>query len=89
MNNINDYHYINEYIAKEFKKKRNQYGYSLADMGAKMNISRSRYCNYEMGIRGIPTDKYFDICKILNINAEKLFEDAQNYMREEIFKNAR
>lgn len=87
-NNFVDYNLIGVFIGKRLKEERYKYGYSLEEVAYKLGISRQRYANYEAAIRAMPMDLYVKACRIYNINPEKLFKKAQDYMREEVFKDA-
>lgn len=82
----NNYYLIDEYIGARFKEKRLSKGISLVDFASSLNMSKNRYCNYEMGIRTMQMDTYYEICKALKIDPEKLFKEAQDYMRKQTFK---
>lgn len=86
--NRNDNEIIDKYIGQVIKNKRTKLGISLVDFAHEFNMSKGRYGNYENGSRSLSIDMYIDICKRLKINAEKLYKDAQDYQRKEMFKNA-
>ena len=86
MKYTNNYYLIDKYIGEHIKDKRIKMGIPLVDFAGKFNMSKNRFFNYEAGIRTMPLDTYYDVCKALKIDAEKLFKEAQEYMRKETFK---
>lgn len=81
-----DYEAMDRFIGSAIREKRNKLGLSLADVSEQIGIRRSRLSNYEQAIRSMPLDLYIKVCDVLHIDAEKLYAEAQDYMRKQIFK---
>lgn len=81
-----DYGLMDEFLGSAIRDKRNEMGLSLTDVAVEIGISKSRLSNYEQAIRSMPLDIYVKVCDVLHINAEKLYIEAQTYMRKKIFK---
>lgn len=82
----NGYSYMDYYIAEHIKEERLKRGISLTDFANELNLSKQRYSMYEKTERSMPLDVFFKCCSLLNIDDEKLYTEAQEYMRKEIFK---
>lgn len=79
------YVYMDKYISNVIKTKRIEKQIGLTELADSLDISKQRYFWYENGERSLPLDLYFKICKILDIDDEQLFTEAQDYMRKMIF----
>lgn len=83
--NRNDNNIIDAYIGEKIRERRIKKKYSMTEFAMMFNVRKTTYNNYEMGIRSMPIDLYMNICKKLNMNAEKLYKDAQDYQRRIMF----
>lgn len=69
---------INEMIGEKLKALRLKGGYSLADVGNRLGITRNAYHNYERGKRSIPIDTLDKFCSIFNANYLDLLGEVQD-----------
>lgn len=84
--NLADYKIIDEYIGNVLKTKRLEQNIGLVEMAEKVGTYKQRYSNFETGFNSFPLDIYKEVCEILHVDAVKLFEEAQEYLKKETFK---
>ena len=80
---------LNDYIMSEIKSVRLQKGISVTAFSQILKINKQRYSNYESGIRLVPFDLMIKMCQYLGIDSYELYKNAQDYMRNELFKNVK
>lgn len=49
------------------RRKRIEKGFSVGDMANRLNITKSNYIEYEIGLRNINAFLYMKICQLLDI----------------------
>jgi DNA-binding XRE family transcriptional regulator len=83
--NRNDNNLIDTYIGEKIKERRIKMNYPMTDFAMMLEVRKTTYNNYEAGIRSMPIDLYMNVCKKLNLNAERLYKEAQDYQRKIMF----
>lgn len=84
--NLTNYKIVDVFIGNAIKAKRQEKNIGLVEMSERLGTYKQRYSNFESGIRSFPIDMYKQVCKILNIDPVELFEEAQEYLKQETFK---
>lgn len=79
------YEIMDKYIGEKLAEARAHKGESLATTGEHVGLNRQTFYNYEKGARTMPIDVYVRVCRYFGIDAEELFKEAQDYMREHTF----
>ena len=67
---------LNKIIGESLKKARENKGMSLEQLADRLNrVSRQTLSTYETGRSKIRIDMFLDICHVLGINANELFDE--------------